>query len=1105
MSFDFVIPEMVINNDKWTLSPFRFFRRGFLLNTSSGSEPTWKDIILHGATALTLVNSKQNGLNYLKLFGGTELLPETYIDSVTLDGKCEQSGTPTPTVPVDIVCNNGVIKYSLNELNTNDIEIGYYRTSATGALTESPYNFVTGYMPVKPNQSYVFFGRRKSDDRLSSYNRIHWFNANKEFISTNSYTKDTIGTGVAPANAVFAQCSCNESGATSRETTQAIVDNYNWVFELGTAEVPYIPYVEGGLYTFGTVETITSTGKNLLNADVDNTTIASTPTSAINIDFNMWYKGMAYNGYANTHSVTNFSCGKGLVTFTSNGNSYGCVRFIKLKPNTQYTVSCANPTDEHKCAIMCYIDNGDGTYTSTTYIKTPAKLPYQFTTNDNVVYGLDFYSPTNTPITYNDIQLEESSIATTYEPYYNGGTATAEMLLSVGDYTDTQELLSGVVTRNLGIKVLDGTEDGWAKSNNSFSNTQICPDKIDSKKPMLCTHFVYNAGTTTTITDLKIGCSVNGTNVFFRYDTISTVEDWQTWLVNQYQAGTPVIIVYPLATETTETVSGQVLNKEPLTVAGSLSGLVATVVSSTHTTPMPEQPLAINCNNGVLKASSQLLVNGNCKENVNNWTVTGLTYNNTDNYISFTNNTNAAIYLRCSTNNVRKDNHVYAYLITGKIDSGTAGWGSRNAGAATNPLTTTEQTLVFIDTFPTNGNGEPWIYIQAERTFTLNKKSGFRIYDLTALGLAGIITTPEQAINYFGNKYEEPKTAIAEGTVETVRVHSKNLWTGDFSQFDNIGGEGNTYAYFKLPKENTYYTLSVTAKKDYTASNTVALGFSGIGGSSSGGIRWVIPTTGTVPKGETRSFSNYASKFLNYVCMYKTNSTTFDYISECFDIQLELGSTATDYEPYFNGGSATAEMLLSLLTKGGDSIYAQNTQNVTTGEVTRNVGIKVFDGTETWNRGSNQDVSGNYVFYMSLTDRKIQDTNMGLLCSHFKFRGTVSYSTLLQDEFCINQTIQYIYFDGGTRTTIDEWKAYLASQYANGTPVIVVYPLATATTETVTAQPLTIQAGTNIVEITQASMDNLELEVSYKAGVEVTVTEIENAQLDNSVEVTVNE
>ena len=41
------------------------------------------------------------------------------------------------------------------------------------------------------------------------------------------------------------------------------------------------------------------------------------------------------------------------------------------------------------------------------------------------------------------------------------------------------------------------------------------------------------------------------------------------------------------------------------------------------------------------------------------------------------------------------------------------------------------------------------------------------------------------------------------------------------------------------------------------------------------------------------------------------------------------------------------------------------------------------------------------------------------------------------------------------------------------------------------------------MEITQASIDGLELEVKYKAGIEVTIEEVENAQLDNNVEVTI--
>ena len=214
------------------------------------------------------------------------------------------------------------------------------------------------------------------------------------------------------------------------------------------------------------------------------------------------------------------------------------------------------------------------------------------------------------------------------------------------------------------------------------------------------------------------------------------------------------------------------------------------------------------------------------------------------------------------------------------------------------------------------------------------------------------------------------------------------------------------------------------------------------------------------------------------------------------NIQLELGSTATTYEPYYNGGSATAEMLLAV------GSY-QDVQSVLNGQVTRNVGVKVLDGTEDWTKNNN-------LFYVDIATDALEVTH-SCYCTHFKGIATnasASYDNEIKVGSNATQTAFWarvqIYPVVDTYSNVTALKSWLATQYTNGTPVIVLYPLATATTKTVTAQPLTIQAGTNIVEITQASMDNLELEVSYKAGVEVTVTEIENAQLDNSVEVTVN-
>lgn len=125
-----------------------------------------------------------------------------------------------------------------------------------------------------------------------------------------------------------------------------------------------------------------------------------------------------------------------------------------------------------------------------------------------------------------------------------------------------------------------------------------------------------------------------------------------------------------------------------------------------------------------------------------------------------------------------------------------------------------------------------------------------------------------------------------------------------------------------------------------------------------------------------------------------------------------------------------------------------------------------------------------------------------VICSHYK--GTSS-SSVTSNSCFFNQYHFYIKdANYPAQSDLESFKQYLADQYNAGTPVIILYQLATPTTETVTAQPMNIQAGTNIVQITQASMDNLELEVKYKAGVSVTITEIENAQLDDNVEVTIN-
>lgn len=142
-------------------------------------------------------------------------------------------------------------------------------------------------------------------------------------------------------------------------------------------------------------------------------------------------------------------------------------------------------------------------------------------------------------------------------------TASPENLLAIDTYKDVQDLISGSVTRNVGILVLDGTES-WTVSTN-YSNVYQCNVGFTSVSTPKCTHFVgLNANRTignvsSTPDGIKFETS-NNNRVFVNIDSIGTTEaDLVSFLAQQYANGTPVIVVYPLSTPTTTTVASQEL------------------------------------------------------------------------------------------------------------------------------------------------------------------------------------------------------------------------------------------------------------------------------------------------------------------------------------------------------------------------------------------------------------------------------------------------------------------------------------------------------------------------------------------------------------------
>lgn len=160
-------------------------------------------------------------------------------------------------------------------------------------------------------------------------------------------------------------------------------------------------------------------------------------------------------------------------------------------------------------------------------------------------YSKQFYAP----IGSNPSALEVSHSTITFE----NNTIEAEELFAVGDYKDEQDIISGNIIRHVGIKVLDGTET-WTEID-QYGRTSI---QITSMKnstgprtiPGYCNYFenLYNSEP---IADVVAGqfYLASPQRLYFHIQQ-QDVTTFKEWLAERYDAGVPVFVIYPLATET---------------------------------------------------------------------------------------------------------------------------------------------------------------------------------------------------------------------------------------------------------------------------------------------------------------------------------------------------------------------------------------------------------------------------------------------------------------------------------------------------------------------------------------------------------------------------
>lgn len=214
-----------------------------------------------------------------------------------------------------------------------------------------------------------------------------------------------------------------------------------------------------------------------------------------------------------------------------------------------------------------------------------------------------------------------------------------------------------------------------------------------------------------------------------------------------------------------------------------------------------------------------------------------------------------------------------------------------------------------------------------------------------------------------------------------------------------------------------------------------------------------------IKEGDSATFTTPSDTDSYSVMWLAGNKPGIDRIYPNVQFMLVAGTTApTAYTPYTG---QTNTLTLPETVYGGEV-------DAVSGEGQETWKLLTLDGTENWKKyGNTSDESRASCFTCDIDDK---DIGYGTsVCNKFvNVKNSDPFNSQQMKEFTYTDhpNIKNIYMNYGDNQTVplDEWKAYLAAQYAAGTPVQVCYKLATPIPFTATgAQQLPALAGLNTV------------------------------------------
>ena len=469
---------------------------------------SFADAVISGTDILRISNAKANSLSSLVLGGG-----------------CSQSGTPTPTAPKSLISNKGAISYgvlgnNLLEVTDANIVVGKYINNNGEVTTSLPNLYFQRFVAVKANTAYTL-----STSEALNYANFMEYDADGVFIKRTLYGSSSAPAGKAVthtmgASTAFVIVGSNINATKHPEVTKDVVKGIKWMFNEGSSAKTYEAYRAG--YSYGGEDGIEVYGKNLSVGE------------------------LIGKGYASTGSVSTST------TFCGNLHKIPC------KEGQKFVVSWGNLPDGLN-GVFVNTWKTDGSWNARQAISASDSLTFTIPSGVGEV-NFTLYKTGGITIAEDTwMQVELGETATPYEPSIAPTTISiTSLLLGVGDYADAQDIIKGVITRKVGIKVLDGFEDITKTSGVYLIDLG---DKKATNDNVLCSHFSFIKKTSVSshTNNLTIS-SMSNSKVTIRYNAIADEEAFRQFLHREYAKGTPVIVVYPLATETTESVTPQTLS-----------------------------------------------------------------------------------------------------------------------------------------------------------------------------------------------------------------------------------------------------------------------------------------------------------------------------------------------------------------------------------------------------------------------------------------------------------------------------------------------------------------------------------------------------------------